>query len=338
LEISISNIIQQKLKAKGNLISVVLPVFNEIENLQQVVEELYNYLINEQQLYNFEITFIDDRSTDGSFELLSKLANQYSGNVRISVVRLAKNSGSHIAITAGLNISRGDFTVIMASDGQDPPEVIGDLIVEWEKGNELVLASRLDNLDHSYAENFFSKMAWKLMNWSTKINMPKNGCDLLGLDNKVLRSFNKMDERNTTFIFRILSLGYRQKEITYIKRARIAGISKWTFLQKMAIMIDAITGYSSRPLRLITKFGLLIFLILIFRWVFVAFKIYILHEKPSELTIVVNTIFTSLGLQILLLGVIGDYIWRILDETRKRPLYEISDAEGKVFDNLTSLN
>jgi glycosyltransferase involved in cell wall biosynthesis len=338
LEISLSNLIQQNFKAKGNLISVVLPVFNEVENLQQVVEELYNYLFQEQKLYNFEITFVDDRSTDGSYELLSKLINQYSGNVRISVVRLAKNSGSHIAITAGLNISRGDFTIIMASDGQDPPEVIGDLIVEWEKGNELVLAARLDNLDHSFAGNLFSKMAWKLMSWSTKINMPKNGCDLLGLDKKVLQSFNKMDERNTTFIFRILSMGYRQKEITYIKRARIAGISKWTFVKKIAIMVDAITGYSSRPLRLITKFGILIFFILMLRWVFVVFKIYILHEAPSELTLVLNTIFTSLGLQILLLGVIGDYIWRILDETRKRPLYEISDAEGKVFDNLTSLN
>jgi glycosyltransferase involved in cell wall biosynthesis len=336
LKSTISDIIQQSHKAKGNLISVVLPVFNEIENLQQVLEELYNYLFKEQQQYNFEITFVDDRSTDGSFELLSKLANQYSGNVRISVVRLAKNSGSHIAITAGLNISRGDFTIIMASDGQDPPSVIGDLLIEWEKGNELVLAARLDNLDHSYAGNLFSKMAWKLMNWSTKINMPKNGCDLLGLDKKVLQSFNKMDERNTTFIFRILSLGYRQKEITYIKRARIAGRSKWTFLKKIAIMVDAITGYSSRPLRLITKIGLLIFLILILRWVFVVFKIYVLQEAPSELTLVLNTIFTSLGLQILLLGVIGDYIWRILDETRKRPLYEISDAGGKVFENLPS--
>jgi dolichol-phosphate mannosyltransferase len=224
----------------------------------------------------------------------------------------------------------------MASDGQDPPSVIGALIVEWEKGNELVLAARLENLDHSFAGNFFSKMAWKLMNWSTQINMPKNGCDLLGLEKKVLQSFNKMDERNTTFIFRILSLGYLQKEITYTKRARIGGKSKWTFLKKIAIMVDAITGYSSRPLRLITNFGFLIFFILILRWVFVVFKIYVLNDPPSELTIVVNTIFTSLGLLVLLLGVIGDYIWRILDETRKRPLYEISDAEGKVFENLTS--
>jgi dolichol-phosphate mannosyltransferase len=219
----------------------------------------------------------------------------------------------------------------MASDGQDPPEVIGDLIREWENGNDLVLASRLDNLDHSYLENFFSKMAWKLMNWSTKINMPKNGCDLLGLDNKVLQSFNKMDERNTTFIFRILSLGYRQKEISYIKRARIAGKSKWTFLKKITIIVDAITGYSSRPLRLITKFGLLIFFILVLRWFYVIFNIIILHQSPTELTIILNTIFTSLGLQIFLLGVIGDYIWRILDETRKRPLYEISDINGQIF-------
>ncbi len=330
---TIKHIFQENRKEKGNLISVVLPVFNEAGNLPQVVDELYNYLIVSQTNYKFEITFIDDNSTDKSFELLSKLSRKDVHNIKISVVRLARNSGSHIAITAGLNIARGDFSIIMASDGQDPASIIGELIKEWENGRELILASRSDNLDHTALGNYLSKLAWRLMSWSTKIKMPEKGCDLLGMDKKVLQAFNNMDERNTTFIFRILSLGYKQKEIEYVKRARISGKSNWTFLKKMGIILDAITGYSSRPLRLITNFGILFFFTLVLRWMFVVFNIYILNETPTELTIILNTIFTSLAIQILLLGMIGDYIWRILDETRKRPLYEISETGGEIFED-----
>lgn len=329
----ISLLFEAKNKSRGNLVSVILPLYNEELSLPFVLEELYSYLSLQQSKYRFEITFIDDCSRDNSFNLVTELSQKSPANVRVSVARLAKNSGSHVAITAGLNIARGNFIIIMASDGQDPASVIGELISEWEKGFELVLASRNDNLDHNFIGKFFSAMAWKLMNWSTNVNMPSKGCDLLGFDNKVLTAFNKMDERNTTFIFRILSLGFKQKQIEYVKRARVAGKSNWTFFKKLSIIADAITGFSSRPLKMITQFGLFVFAILILRWIVVVFKIYILKEEPSELSIILNTIFTTLAVQILLLGFIGDYIWRILDEARKRPLYEISEIEGRIFDN-----
>ncbi len=327
----ISKLFEDKKKQRGNLVSVILPLYNEELSLPFVLDELYQYLSTLNN-YRFEITFIDDCSKDNSYETVKKLSYQSPANVKVSVARLSKNSGSHIAITAGLNIARGNFTVIMASDGQDPAAIIGDLISEWEKGSELVLASRNDNLDHGFIAKWFSSMAWKLMNWSTNVKMPAKGCDLLGFDSKVLKAFNKMDERNTTFIFRILSLGFRQKEIEYVKRARVAGTSNWTFFKKLAIIADAISGFSSRPLKMITHFGLGIFTILILRWIVVVFKIYILKEDPSDLTIILNTIFTSLALQILLLGFIGDYIWRILDEARKRPQYEISEIDGHIFE------
>jgi len=243
------------------------------------------------------------------------------------------NSGSHVAITAGINISRGDLLIIMASDGQDPAEVIGQIIREWEKGGELILASRQDNLGQGAISKALSKCAWKLMNWSTDLKMPENGCDLLGLDQKVVEAFNRMDERNTTFIFRILSLGFKQKEIEYVKRARYAGRSNWTLWKKMSIMVDAMTGFSSRPLKLITNFGLIVFAVLTARWLITIFKVYILGQTATDLSIILNSIFTSLALIILVLGVMGDYIWRILDEARKRPVYEISEVEGKIFDD-----
>jgi hypothetical protein len=183
----------------------------------------------------------------------------------------------------------------------------------------------------------FSKLALKVMIWSTGIlTMPESGCDNLGLDRKAVQAFKRMDERNTTFIFRILSLGFPQREIQYIKRARLAGQSKWTFLKKLSIMLDAITGYSNRPLRLVTKIGLFVFALLILRWSIVVVNVYLLHAKATDLTIILNAIFTSLAVVVLLLGVIGDYIWRILDETRKRPLYEISEVEGKIFEDAES--
>ena len=319
-------------KKRGNLISIILPLYNEEGSLPVVLNELFEYLPSALPNYKFEITFIDDCSTDNSYALVKEAAKRAPNAIKLSIAQLSRNSGSHVAITAGLNISRGDFTIIMASDGQDPAVVISQLIKEWENENELVLASRSDNLDHGIISKTLSKFAWKVMTWSTNIKMPETGCDLLGMDRIVLNAFNQMDERNTTFIFRLLSLGFKQKEIQYIKRARVSGNSKWTFLKKVSIMLDAITGFSNRPLKLITNLGLSVFIILVFRWVYVVFNVYILHKSPTELSIVLNTIFTALALQVLILGVIGDYIWRILDETRKRPVYEIRKIDGEIFD------
>lgn len=313
---------------ENRVISIVLPVYNEIDCLPSVVHELYSYLSEMETRYQWKLLFVDDCSDDGSFEYLDKAAADAPQNVQLTVVQLAKNSGSHIAITAGLRLAQGEYTIIMASDGQDPNSVIEKLLNKWEAGYQIVLASRFRNRDQNFFSAVSSKLAWRIMNWATEIDMPAGGCDMLGMDKKVLRAFNRLDERNTTFIYRILSLGFRRTVFTYEKKARIAGRSKWNMLKKCSIMLDAITGYSSRPLRIITKIGFGTFLLLILRWMAVVFKIYVLHEYPSEMDIILNTIFTSLALQMLILGGIGDYIWRILDETRKRPLFEINMIGG----------
>ena len=328
----IKELLELNHEKKGALVSIVLPLYNEEESLPVVLEEMTTVLHKELPHYNFEITFIDDCSTDNSFEIVSNYVSRFQ-NIKISIAQLAANSGSHVAITAGLNICRGDFAIIMSSDGQDPVIVIKQLIEEWEKGHNLVLAARSDNLDQSPISKLFSRLAWKMMNWSTRIKMPEKGCDLLGMDRIVLNSFNKMNERNTTFIYRLLSLGFNAKEIEYTKRERIGGRSKWTFIKKISIMLDAITGFSNRPLQLITKLGLLSFFILFIRWVFVMYDIYILANDVSEYDIIVNVVYTGVALQVLILGVIGDYIWRILDETRKRPVYSFRAVQGNVFDS-----
>ena len=327
----LKEIFDQSARERGDLISIILPVFNEAENIENVLTELYSYLSSAQSQYRFEITFIDDCSRDNSFAVIEKFSLQAPPNVRVSVIRLAKNSGSHVAVTAGLNLSRGEFTVIMASDGQDPAEVIGELIRHWKAGKDMVLAGRETNLNKNRMGNLFSRMAWGIMEWSTQIHVPENGCDFLGIDKKVLDAFNSMNERNTTFIFRLLSLGFEKVEITYVKRARFAGKSSWTFWKKLAIIADAITGFSRRPLKVITNIGLFIFFVLAFRWLYIIVKIYVFKVPPTQLTIILNTIFTTLALQMLMLGFIGDYIWRILDETRKRPEYEINKVGGNLF-------
>ncbi len=309
-----------------------MPLFNEEESLPAVIKEFFDYLPDKLSAYRFEITFVDDCSNDSSYQIIQRLANNSPENIKLSVVQLARNSGSHVAITAGINIARGDFIIIMASDGQDPVDVISTLTEKWNAGSELILASRKDNLDQSYLSKFISRSAWKLMNWSTNINMPETGCDLLGMDRMVADAFNKMDERNTTFIFRILSIGFRQEEFQYIKRARFGGNSKWTFLKKISTMFDAITGFSSRPLRLITNFGLIVFFVLVLRWFYVLADIYLFKNEPTALTIILNTIFSALAILVLIIGMVGDYIWRILDETRKRPLYEIRKSDGTFFE------
>ena len=215
------------------IISIVLPLYNEEECLPKVLPELTEYLANFQKNYDWEIIFIDDCSKDKSFPIVNDFAKNTPENVKIAILKLSKNSGSHVAITSGLNISRADFTIIMASDGQDPPEVIEKLLTEWKNGSKIILAAREDNLDHSFIGNFFSKCAWTFMNWATGIQMPEGGCDMLGVDKLPLAVFNKMDERNTTFIYRLLSIGFAPTTLYYTKKERIAGKSKWNFAKKI---------------------------------------------------------------------------------------------------------
>jgi glycosyltransferase involved in cell wall biosynthesis len=325
-------LLDQDKQPRGKLISILLPVFNEEDALPKVFEEMFNYLPNHLPNYHFEITFIDDCSTDNSYQIIVDYIPLSPQNVKLSVFRLAKNSGSHVAITAALNICRGDLVVIMASDGQDPAALIGKLIEEWEKGSEMILALREENRGQSKFRQKISQLSWRLMNWATRVDIDYRGCDVLGLDKIVVRAFNRMNERNTTFIFRVLSLGFQRSQLFYTKRERAGGISKWTFVKKMAIFLDAIAGFSDRPIRLISKLGITFFFILLIRWCLVMFKYYLLNEEPSDLNIILNTIFTTVASQVLLIGVIGDYIWRILDESRKRPLYDFSKRDGETFD------
>lgn len=327
----IEHIIKRFERKKGRLISVILPVFNEEDALPAVLDELFAYARTDLPDYTLEVMFIDDASRDQSSRVILERRALAPPNVRVSVCRLARNSGGHVAITAGLNLARGDFTILMASDGQDPPAVIGQLIAGWREGFNVVLAARSTNLDQTPFRRGFSWMAWKIMGWSTGLAVPEKGCDMLGIDRCALDAFNRMDERNTTFIFRIFSLGFRRKQIDYVKRARMGGRSSWNFRKKIHILLDAMTGYSSRPLKMITTMGMAIFVVLVFRWLHVVFKIYVLGHAAADLTIILNTIFTSLAVVVLLLGMIGDYLWRILDETRKRPLYEIEDFKGDLF-------
>jgi len=327
---SLESLLEEYKKENGNLITIILPVFNEIECLPFVVPEIINYLNTQQQKYFWQLIFVDDCSTDNSYQYLSKIAETVYDKVKIITFKLSKNSGSHIAISAGLKFSNGDFTIIMASDGQDPVEVIGELISQWENKFDFVIAARKNNLDHNELNLWLSNTAWKLMNWFTKINMPQGGCDMLGIDKKVLFAFNKMDERNTTFIYRLLSLGFDQKVLYYSKKERIAGKSKWTLIKKIKIIIDVITSHSSRPLRLITKFSLIITFILLLRWLFVIINVFILGGKVTDLEVILNTIFTTTAFIMMTLSAIGDYIWRILDEARKRPQFEISKIAGNI--------
>lgn len=329
--LKLDEILSKAAAPKGNLISILMPVYNEQECLPIVIEDMFGYLSQSLSAYRFEITFVDDCSTDSSFEVISRYVQRTPSNVKLNVVRLAKNSGSHTAITAALNICRGDFAIIMASDGQDPISLVKDLIERWENGSEMVLAIRQQNQDQSFLSRWMSKTAWRMMSWATKLTIDDGGCDVLGLDRKVIEAFNQMDERNTTFVFRILSLGFLRSTIYYPKRARVGGRSKWNFVKRVGIFIDAVAGFSNRPIKVIINLGLAIFVLLMLRWVFVVYNVYVLDEEPTEFSIILNTIFTIAAIQILLIGIIGDYTWRILDEARKRPLYEISKSFGEVF-------
>ena len=307
-------------------ISVVIPVYNEDESVLFVLDDLVEVFERFEDLYRFEIVFVDDCSTDSSVEMIQSRVSMLPEDFTVRIVKLCRNSGSHIAISAGLSVAKGDLIVIMASDGQDPAAVINEFVLEWLNGNVLILASRSDNLGQGFLSKLVSRIAWRIMNWCTNLEMPANGCDMLAMDKRVAKSYNSLKERNTTFVFKLLALGFKFKECTYVKRNRFGGKSKWNFYSKLSIMIDAITGFTNRPLRLIAKCGILVFVVMVLRWLIIVYKVYVLGQIPSELSIVLNTVLVVFSIIVLLLAFIGDYVWRILDETRQRPEFEIEEV------------
>jgi dolichol-phosphate mannosyltransferase len=241
---------------------------------------------------------------------------------RVMSIRLARNSGSYAAITAGFAHFAGDCAIVLAADGQDPPEVIPELIAAWEQGAKVVWAVRGEREGHSGLNLFASRAFYWTMNHFTSCRMPPEGADFLLADSQVVMAFNLMPERSHSVFAMIIWLGFPQSSISYTKSRRLHGRSKWSFGMKIKLAVDSFIGYSYFPMRAASLLGLCSAALGLLYAVVVTIHGLIGISVPGWSSLMVVLLLTA-GVQMLILGVLGEYVWRVLEEVRHRPRYVV---------------
>ncbi|MGG0723475.1 glycosyltransferase family 2 protein [Bacillus mycoides] len=303
------------------LISVVVPMYFE----EEVAQECYNRLksVMLQNNINYEFVFVNDGSTDRTMEILSEIA---ANDHRAKIVNFARNFGHQTAVTAGIDCANGDAIVIIDADLQDPPEVIPELIAKWEEGYEVVYARRKQRKGETWFKLLTAKYFYKFLNYMSDIDIPKDTGDFRIIDRKVANVFKKMTERNR-FIRGMMSwIGFRQTYVEYERDERFAGETKYPLKKMIKFASDGIIAFSTKPLRIVMSLGLLSVLISIAVLLYtITVKIIGKDIQTGWASIMVAITFFS-GIQLLGLGIVGQYIARIYDESKNRPIYIVKET------------
>lgn len=301
-------------------ISFVLPVFNEEETLPQLFTELQK--VKEKLLNDsVEFIFVDDGSKDQSYAILSEYAFQHP---HIKTISFSRNFGHQIALTAGLDAATGDAIVIMDSDLQDPPHIALELIEEWRKGYAVVYATRRTRPhDEGYLKKITAYWYYRILNTLSDIPISKDTGDFRLLDRKVASELKQCREHNRYLRGLTSFIGFPQTSVLYDRQDRFAGKPKYKLLkQSLKLALDGITGFSVKPLRMISYIGLLTALLSFLAAIYVFFmKIFFPEYTVSGFSLTIIIIFFLNGIQMLMLGLMGEYLGRIYIESQNRPLY-----------------
>lgn len=303
-------------------LSLILPVLNEEENLPLLVSRLQQ-VAQELPQEIFEFIFVDDGSTDESFQRLKQLAEL---DKRVKAVRLSRNFGSHHACLAGLSYASGQRFIVMAADLQDPPELIPQL-VQAEGGVDVVWAQRQAR-EESKRVLFFAGLYHAFMRRFVFPDWPGEGADVVLITRRVRSALLSWPEKNTSVFGQIFWLGFPSRSITYVKGKRQAGKSKWNFSKRAKLGLDSVVSFSFLPIRFISYAGILIsFTGFLYALLIVFLRIFQITQVPGWSTLMIVILLVS-GLQLLMLGVIGEYLWRSADQVKARPFYVVAEQLG----------
>lgn len=309
----------------GKKISVLVPAYNEEASLPLLYPELKNTM-DEQDGYIWEILFVDDGSKDNTLSLLRELRRQ---DERINYISLSRNFGKENAMLAGFDYVTGDCMVIMDADLQDPPSLIPQMLQYWEEGYQDVYAKRADRGSESWLRKQFSLLFYKILDTTTRFEILQNVGDFRLLDRKCIEALRQLreSERYTKGMF--CWIGYKKKEIVFDRQDRIAGKSNWNFWSLFNLAIEGITSFTTSPLRLasfvgaITAFGAFCFII------FYIGKTLLYGDPVQGFTTLISVMLFLGGIQLLCIGLLGEYIGRIFNETKNRPVYLVDEYNNE---------
>ena len=306
-------------------ITIIIPAYNEEESLPPLYERLEK-LMSSMENYEFEILFVNDGSKDNTINLIKEYRQK---DKRISYVDFSRNFGKEIAMIAGLDYATGDCVIFMDADLQDPPELIPELVKYWEEGYDDVYAKRNSRKGETWLKKFTSKMYYRVLQHLTNVPIQKDTGDFRLLDRRCVNALKKMREsqRNSKSMFSWI--GYKKKEVLYDRDPRIAGQTKWNYKKLVDLAIDGITSFTTSPLRISTYISIPTFILLFIYFIYVIVKCIVTSTAIQAYQAIILLILFFSGVQILLFGIIGEYLGRIFNESKNRPLYLVNEYNGE---------
>ena len=303
-------------------ISIVVPVYYNSDTLELLYADMKEKILG--KLGDYEIVFVDDGSGDNSWEIMNKLRMQDSN---IKCVKLSRNFGEHAALLAGLSACTGDCAVTKQADLQEDSTIILEMYESWKRGNKVVLAVRKERKENP-VKVFFANMYYALIRKIVNKNMPVGGCDCYLVDRKVIEVLERLDEKNSSLTLQVLWVGFQTDKIYFVRQDREIGESRWTLSKKVKLVMDSVMSFSYFPLRFMSTIGI------IFNILAVILLISVIVEKFTKGTPIAGwaslmcVILCSSGMIMLMLGILGEYIWRTLDAARTRPPYIVDEVKN----------
>ncbi|MEY2914228.1 MAG: hypothetical protein RLZZ184_3537 [Cyanobacteriota bacterium] len=304
--------------------SLVIPIYNESENITEMYRRLHHVMA--QLDGDAELILIDDGSRDRSLSMMRELHHLDN---RVHYLSLARNFGHQIAVTAGLNFVQGKCIIVMDADLQDPPELILTMIDKWHQGYQVVYAQRTSRQQETWLKRLTAYLFYRILRRLAKVDIPEDTGDFCLMDRQVVNILNSMPERNRYIRGLRAWVGFRQTSVPFARDPRFAGTVKYTFGKSWALAIDGIISFSTVPLRLATYIGILSAFIALFMILLVLY--WRLSEPLSPIigyTLITISMFFLGSVQLICIGILGEYIGRIYEEVKGRPLYTLKETGG----------
>lgn len=313
-----------------NKISIIIPVYYNEDTLMLLYEDMKAKILSSFE--DYEIVMVDDGSGDSSWVVMKNI--QALDPTHVKLLHLSRNYGEHAAILAGLNECTGDCAVTKQADLQEDSELIVEMYESWKKGNKVVLAVREDR-DEGKIYQFFANLYYKMMQKLVNPAMPKGGFDCYLLDRQVIEVLKMFDEKNSALTLQVLWVGFKSDKIYFHRKARTIGESRWTMSKKIKLIIDSLMSFSYAPIRFMSMLGVFFFVIAIIGIVLCICETIFFGVRSVGWASLMSIILLTSGMIMLMLGMLGEYIWRALDASRNRPPYlieTISDIKKETSD------
>ena len=308
-------------------ISLVIPCYNEEDVLPELRRRLQELVA--QYTCPVEVVLIDDGSKDQTWNIINQYATEDNF---IKAIRLSRNFGHQTAITCGLDQTRGEVVVILDADLQDPPELIPDMIKEWSDGYDVVYGQRKKRAGESLSKKFFAFAFYRIFEKIAGLQVPKDTGDFRLMDRRAVDALQSLRERHRFVRGMVSWIGYHQKALQYDRPERFAGVTKYPFRKSLFLAIDAITSFTYAPLRLASYLGVATSA-LAFLYIFVVLFLKVLGINFPGYTSIMASILLLGGVQLTVLGILGEYVGRIFEQGQQRPLYLVDQINGEPLEN-----